>query len=131
MENDKNNLNIESEYQALKEEKALELLDKLDEIILTDDFNKTVLSRIKTEKIPPSHRWYKSFAAIAASIIIATVVWNIPKKPTEKHLTRVPGPDILVIKNLDLLDKMETLEHLDVLIDTASTQVFLQLLEKG
>ena len=131
MENDKSNLNAESVNQTLKEDKALELLDKLDKITLTDDFNKAVLARIKKEKTATLHNWYKPFAAIAASIVVATVIWNFQKSTIDEHLVKVPRSDILVIENLDLLDKMEILDHLDVLADTAATQVFLQLLENG
>jgi len=123
-------MDMESENQSAKEEKALELLEKFDEITLTDDFNKSILARIQEEK-PSSYHWYKPWAVIAASVLAIIVIWNFQKSPTDEHLIKVARGDIPVIENLDLLDKMEILEHLDVLVDTESTREFLQLLEKG
>ncbi len=123
---DTNSLN-----QTANEKKALELLDTFDEIILSDAFNKTILDRIKTEEKPPTYHRYRSFAAIAASIVAVIMIWNFNRIQTDNPPVKIAGMDMPVVENMDLLDKMEILEHLDVLSDTESTKVFLRLLEKG
>jgi hypothetical protein len=129
MKNDKPILDTESANQAVKEEKVLDLLEEFDRITLTDGFNKNILARIKEEEKQSSYHWYKPFAALAASIIIAIAIYNFQKSPTDDHpLPKIASADIAVIANMDLLDKMEIFEHLDVFVDMESTQKFLQLL---
>lgn len=129
MENDTPISSTESSNQTAKEESILEVLDEFDRIALTDGFNKDILTRIKEEKEHSLYRWYKPFVALAASIIVAIVIYNLQPSPIGDHfLPTVARADIPVIANIDLLDKMEIFEHLDVLVDMESTQEFLQLL---
>jgi hypothetical protein len=131
MEDNKPLLDKKSRKLAAKEDKALDLLEKYDEIILSDDFNEKILNQIKIENKQSSYRWYKSFTAIAASIIIIIVIGNMPGNRETNSALKVAHADLPIVKNLDLLEKMELLDHLDILLDVKSTQLFLQLLEKG
>lgn len=118
--------------QAAMEAKALGLLDKFEEIRLTDDFNRKVINSIRKEHKTFAYNWLKPLAAVAVSVAAVVVLLTVYEPPQQDSKTSVVSrTDVAVVEHLELLDKMEILEHLDELADTESTMIFLQLLERG
>jgi len=112
------------------EEKLLDLLDESEKIVLSDEFNRAVLARLKEEEKPRFSFRHKAAALAAASFLIAVAVRQFGRTPEEMYTAGIAGSDLQVVRNLELLDKMEVLEHLDIYLDTASSALFLQLLQK-
>ena len=111
-------------------EKVLELLNESEKIVLSDEFNRAVLARLKGERRSRFSFRYKSAVLVALSCLIAVAVRQFSGAPEEVYTAGIAEPDLQVVRNLEFLDKMEVLEHLDIYLDTASSALFLQLLEK-
>ncbi len=116
------------ETNRRNQEKILSLLDEPVSIDLTDDFNRAILARVQEEEQKRS--WYKPTMAFAASFLFVLGIWLFRSSPEQTHLAELDAADVQVMANLDLLEKMEVMEHLDIYLDTASSGMFLQLMGK-
>lgn len=115
------------EVDRHNQDKIFSLLDESVGIDLTDDFNRVVLARVEEEQ---TKSWYKPAMTLAASFLFVVGIWLFRSSPNPTHLTVLGAADIQVMANLDLLEKMEVMEHLDIYLDTASSGMFLQLMGK-
>ncbi len=111
-------------------DRVLKLLDETEKTELDDEFNRAVLARVREEKTSVRPAWYKPAVAFAASLAVVLAVRQFGPLLKKPHKDDMAVSDRMVIENLELLEKMDVLEHLDVYIDTASSNLFLQLLEK-
>ncbi|BCL62251.1 hypothetical protein DGMP_29440 [Desulfomarina profundi] len=111
-------------------DRVLKLLDETEQIDLDDDFNRAVLARVREEKTDVRVTWYKPAVAFAVSVAVVLAVRQFGPLLKKTQMDDVAVSDRMVIEHLELLEKMDVLEHLDVYLDTATSNLFLQLLEK-